>query len=150
MPKSIFTPEELEQLAMYDIELDGEEYTLQDYRDAILEEKQIQWLEKSYEERKRAMYLKQYAEDHKTEIVASQAAYYQNHREELLQKQKERYRKRRESVLEYQRLYSAAYPDAVKERKKRHWEKTKDAYNAKRRQQYAERKAQKNAATKDI
>lgn len=67
----------------------------------------------------KAEYLKQYQEEHKTEISEYQKQWYQEHKDEIKQKDKQRYN---------------ANKEILKEQKKQYWNENKDEINKRRKE----------------
>lgn len=76
---SIFTPEELEEIAAADAQIEAEfELTLEERREIDAQNRALK-----VKDRKKAAYQRAYREANREEIAAKKRAYYQANREEL-------------------------------------------------------------------
>ena len=81
MGRPLFTPEELEELAAFDEEMDNEPLSAQEYRESAQRDKDAVFAEKSIEMRRKAKQIaakkREYYEANKDQIAAYQREYYE-------------------------------------------------------------------------
>lgn len=90
---SIFTPEELAEIAAADAQIEAEfELTLEERREIDAQNRALK-----VKDRKKAAYQRAYYQANREEIAARQRAYYQKHKEEINRKQRDRRTKERKT-----------------------------------------------------
>ena len=109
MAKTLFTPEELEELRLADLELDGEFVQTQEEivesrkrdREAVLD--QLDHKSRKIAENKRA-----YREANREKIAENQRAYREANREKIAENKRAYYEANREKIAENKRAYREA------------------------------------------
>ena len=121
MKNSMFTPEELAELAAFDAEIDASDLDAQDYRDCAQRDKEAVMAEKSADHRKRAKqiaaYQREYREANKDQIAAYQREYREANKDQIAAKKREYYEANKDQIAAYQREYYEANPQKYEQHK---------------------------------
>ena len=125
--KSLFTPEELAELAAADAEIDASfRLTNEDIKRSREADKAAMFDRLPPEKKKIAAKQRAYREANREEIAAKARAYYEANREEIAAKQRAYYEKNREKKLAYQRAYDAAHREEIAARQLAYREANRD------------------------
>lgn len=112
MKKSLFTTEELAELAIFDADVDASPLTLQEAAECNERDREIMMA--NAKRRQRAAYNKRYRDTHKAEIAALKRRYSATHKEEIKRKKHEYYLANKELFAERARRYY----QAIKEKRR--------------------------------
>ena len=109
MSRPLFTPEELEELARIDAELEAAPVTADELADSRRRDRAAKLDSMDKRTRRIAEQQRQYYEAHREEIAERMRQYYEAHREEIAE-QKRQYREaHREEIAEQNRQYYEAF-----------------------------------------
>ena len=122
MSRPLFTPEELEELARIDAELEAAPMTADELADSRRRDRAAKLDSMDKRTRRVAEWMRQYYEAHRKEIAEKQRQYREAHREEIAERQWQYREAHREEIAERQRRYYEAHREEIAEQKRRYYE----------------------------
>lgn len=105
MSRPLFTPEELEELARIDAELEAAPMTADELADSRRRDRAAKLDSMDKRTRRVAEWMRQYYEAHRKEIAEKQRQYREAHREEIAERQWQYREAHREEIAEQKRRY---------------------------------------------
>ena len=125
--KSLFTPEELAELAAADAEIDASfRLTNEDIKRSREADKAAMFDRLPPEKKKIAAYQRAYREANREEIAAKQRAYREANREEIAAKKRAYYEANREEIAAKQRAYYEANREKITARRRAYREANRE------------------------
>ena len=125
MSQPLFTPEELEELARIDAELEAAPVTADELADSRRRDRAAKLDSMDKRTRRITEQMRQYYEAHREEIAERKRQYYEAHREEIAERMRQYYEAHREEIAErmrqyYETFYYADRPaqDGIRARRK--------------------------------
>ena len=109
MSRPLFTPEELEELARIDAELEAAPVTADELADSRRRDRAAKLDSMDKRTRRIAEQKRQYYEAHREEIAERMRQYYEAHREEIAERMRQYREAHREEIAEQQRQYHKAF-----------------------------------------
>ena len=137
MSRPLFTPEELEELARIDAELEAAPVTADELADSRRRDRAAKLDSMDNRIRRIAERNRQYYEAHREEIAEQQRQYYEAHREEIAERMRQYYEAHREEIAERMRQYREAHREEIAEQQRQYREAHREEI-AERNRQYRE------------
>ena len=105
MKHSMFTPEELAELAAFDAMVDASDITIEEFLESRMREREEALEGADQGRKKRLLYLKMYYRENRERILSQKKAFYRKNMEALRERRKRYYNANREQSMAYQRAY---------------------------------------------
>ena len=121
MSRPLFTPEELEELARIDAELEAAPVTADELADSRRRDRAAKLDSMDKRTRRIAEQQRQYYEAHREEIAEQKRQYREAHREEIAERMRQYREANREEIAERMRQYYEAHREEIAEQKRQYY-----------------------------
>ena len=140
MSRPLFMPEELEELARIDAELEAAPVTADELADSRRRDRAAKLDSMDKRTRRIAEQQRQYYEAHREAIAERAREYRAANKEAIAERAREYYAANKEAIAEYQREYYAANKETIAERAREYYAANKEAIAEYQREYYAANK----------